>query len=115
MQPSVIINELDGQLGVVPSSGGRLLAIIGCSSMGPLNLPSSFATISDIENTFGTGRMPEAAAIAIGQGKRVLLVRAAAAAADFGTYSAAYSIVKDAASTSTLAVVPPDATNGPMD
>ena len=115
MQPSVIISELDGQLGIVPSTSTRALAVVGCSTGGVLNQPTPLATVDGIATAFGGGPMPEAAALAIGQGVPVLCVRAAAGASDFGSVSALFDVVADGASTSTLGVTAPDATNYPTD
>jgi hypothetical protein len=113
MQPSVTISELDGQLGVVPSTAGRLLAVIGCSTAGPMNVPTPASSVSDIGATFGQGRLPEAAAMSIAQGRAVVAVRAAAA--DFGSYSTLYNVIKDGDSTSTIGVTAPDPTHYPAD
>lgn len=80
--PGVNINELDNQLGVLSASGGgKLLAVVGATSKGPLNLPSSFARVKDIVATFGTGPAVEAAAYYIERYQRpVLMVRVNASA-----------------------------------
>jgi hypothetical protein len=60
--PGVTINELDNQLGVITAVGGKLLAIVGPASAGPLNTPSVFTRGKDIASTFGSGALVEAAA-----------------------------------------------------
>lgn len=78
-QPAVIIEELDGALGVLPPSAGRLLAVVGTSSAGPLNTPATYARVQDLVAAFGVGPLVEAAAYHINlSGKPVLVVRAAA-------------------------------------
>lgn len=75
-QPQVTITELDGALGVLPPSAGRLLAIVGVSSSGPFNTPATFARVKDVQSSFGAGPMVEAAAHFIERyGRPVLLVR----------------------------------------
>jgi hypothetical protein len=75
-QPSVIITEIDGALGVLPTSAGQLLAFMGHSTSGPLNLPATFARASDMSGTFGEGPMVEAAAYELSTtGRPVLVVR----------------------------------------
>jgi hypothetical protein len=81
-QPSVIITELDGALGVLPPSAGRLHAVIGCSSSGPVAVPATFGRIKDAQATYGIGSMVEAAAHYMAlYGRPVLFVRAASATA----------------------------------
>lgn len=62
MQPSVIITELDGALGVLPPSAGRLHAIVGATSKGVANLPATFGKADDIRANFGEGPAIESAA-----------------------------------------------------
>jgi hypothetical protein len=74
--PAITQNELDGALGVLPPSAGRLYALVGVSSAGPTDTPATFGRVQDIVSTFGTGPLVEAAAHAIERyGKPVLLVR----------------------------------------
>lgn len=76
-QPAVIITELDGALGVLPPSAGRLLAVVGTSSAGALNTPATYARVQDLVAAFGVGPLVEAAAYHIDvSGKPVLVVRA---------------------------------------
>jgi len=75
-QPSVNITELDGALGVLPPSSGRLLAFVGPSSAGPTDTPATYARISDLVAAFGVGPLVEAAAHAIERyGRPVVVVR----------------------------------------
>lgn len=77
-QPDVNITELDGALGVLPASAGRLLALVGVSSTGPINTPATFARVKDIVATYRCGPLVEAAAHYIDRYSRpVLMVRAA--------------------------------------
>ena len=81
-QPKVTITELDGALGVLSSTSGRLLAIVGVASSGPLNTPATFARIKDVVSNFGAGPLVEAAAYYIERFQRpVLIVRADASVA----------------------------------
>ena len=80
--PQVTITELDGALGVLPPSAGRLLAIVGPATKGPLNQPATFARSTQLISTFGEGPLVEAAALAITRyQKPVAVVRTAASTA----------------------------------
>lgn len=61
-QPAVTITELDGALGILPASSGRLLALVGVASSGPIDTPATFARVRDVVSTFGSGPLVEAAA-----------------------------------------------------
>jgi hypothetical protein len=75
-QPAVTITELDGQLGVLPPSAGRILALVGASSAGPIDTPATFARVKDLVNAFGQGPLVEAAAHEVERyGRPVLVVR----------------------------------------
>jgi hypothetical protein len=75
-QPSVIITELDGALGVLPPSAGRLLAVVGPASAGPIAVPATFARVRDLVATFEGGPAVEGAAHYINAyGRPVLFVR----------------------------------------
>lgn len=115
MQPNVYITELDNQLGVVPTTANRLLAVVGCATKGAVNLPASFSTIADVVSTYESGALVESGALAISRGCAIVAVRAAAAASDFGSITEQYNVVKDAASTSSIVVEAPDATTQPRD
>jgi hypothetical protein len=78
-QPAVNITELDGALGVLPPSSGRLMAVVGPASAGTVNLPAAFNRVSDLVANFTGGPGVEAAAREIElYGKPVLFVRTAA-------------------------------------
>jgi hypothetical protein len=81
-QPSVIITELDGALGVLPPSAGRLHAIIGPTSAGIANVPATFGRIQDIQANFGAGAAVESAAHYMAlYGRPVLFVKSEASIA----------------------------------
>lgn len=61
-QPKVTITELDGSLGVLPPSAGRLMAVVGVSSSGTANVPASYGKISALTAAKGYGPLVEAAA-----------------------------------------------------
>jgi hypothetical protein len=75
-QPAVILTELDGALGILPTTAGRLFAVVGNSSQGPLDTPAAYARITDLIADFGYGRAVEAAAHYIEKyGRPVVFVR----------------------------------------
>lgn len=75
-QPAVTINELDGALGILPATSGRLMAFVGVSSTGPLDTPATFARTTDVVANFGEGPMVEAACYEIEKyGRPVIIVR----------------------------------------
>jgi hypothetical protein len=81
-QPSVTITELDGALGVLPPSAGRLLAVVGGASKGPVNTPATYARVRDLVADFGDGLGVEAAAAYIDRYARpVVFTRVSIAAA----------------------------------
>lgn len=105
-QPNVYITELDGALGVLPSSAGKLTAFIGCATGGPLNTPAAFARVVDLVAAFVDGEMVEAAASYIyTTGRPALVLRASASvAASIGTIALAVagtSVVTAALDTTT--------------
>lgn len=61
-QPKVTITELDGALGVLPPSSGRLMAVVGVSSSGTADVPASYGKITALVAAFGQGPMVEGAA-----------------------------------------------------
>jgi hypothetical protein len=84
-QPAVVITELDGALGVLPISAGKLYALVGPSSSGPLNTPATFGRTKDVISTYGAGPLVEAACYFIERfGKPVVIVRSAATTAGAG-------------------------------
>lgn len=75
-QPKVTINELDGQMGILPPSAGRLLAMVGPSTGGTANVPTTLAKVSDVVSAFTSGPLVEAGAHAIERwGRPVLFVK----------------------------------------
>lgn len=75
-QPAVTITELDGALGVLPPTAGRLVAFVGPALSGPLNTPATFARVQDLIASFGGGQTVEAAAFYVTvTGKPVVFVR----------------------------------------
>ena len=61
-QPKVTITELDGQLGVLPPSSGRLMAVVGVSSIGTADTPAAYGKVSALVAALGYGPLVEAAA-----------------------------------------------------
>lgn len=90
-QPTVYIEEVDGALGVLPPSAGRLHALIGCAEGGPIAQPATFGRVKDLVSTFKSGPLVEAAAHSINTYGRPALVIRAAAPADGTTTLAAQS------------------------
>lgn len=75
-QPAVTITELDGALGVLPPTAGRLVAFVGPATSGPLDTPATFARVQDLVASFGGGQTVEAAAFYINiTGKPLVFVR----------------------------------------
>lgn len=102
-QPSVVITELDGALGVLPPSAGKLFAIVGVASAGPQNVPSTFAKVKDVVANFEAGPAVEAAAHYIERyGRPVVIVRTGQTVA--GSYPAADAVVFDGDGTSVVTV-----------
>lgn len=80
--PGVYVNIRDGGLGVLPSPTESVHAKIGVSSKGPVNQVVSVATLADLQDTFGTGPLVEAAAVALAiAGGPIYLVRVNASVA----------------------------------
>lgn len=76
------MNELDGQLGVLPPSSGQLLMLVGACTGGPLDTPATFARVPDLVAAFVGGPAVEAAAYAItNYGNPVAICRAGSAVA----------------------------------
>jgi hypothetical protein len=70
------MTELDGALGILPPTEGALLALVGTSSSGTVDTPAAYARVSDVVADFGRGPLVEAAAYAITNfGRPVVLVR----------------------------------------
>jgi len=90
-QPAVNISELDGSLGVLPASSGRLFALVGTSTAGTVNTPATYARVKDITAAFGYGPLVEAACEYVAKySKPVLLVRSGNTTT--GTVSAVTSV-----------------------
>lgn len=76
VQPAVNLTELDGQLGILPPTSGKLFAVTGVSTSGPTNTPSTYARTIDVKAAFGSGPLVEAACHYIEQySKPVVIVR----------------------------------------
>ncbi len=106
-QPAVSLTELDGALGVLPASAGKLHAVIGTASTGPLNTPSTFGKPKPLAQAFGGGPGPEAAALYVEQtGKPVIFIRCAGTTA--GAAGAVDSTGKTGSSAITLSGTPVD-------
>lgn len=103
-QPKVTITELDGALGVVPATAGRLLAVLGVSSAGPYDTPATYAKVSALVADYGAGPGVEAAAHWIERyGRPVIFVRTGQSTA--GTCSAV-TFAGSGTSVATVAAVP---------
>src|SRR5678815_92278 len=63
--PSVILTELDGQLGIQPPGLGNILAIVGVADSGSPAVPASYTRVKDVVAAFTGGPLVEAAAYAI--------------------------------------------------
>jgi hypothetical protein len=61
-QPTVNQTETDGALGVLPPSSGDLLSVVGISSAGPLNTPSTYGDVAALVADYGIGPGIEACA-----------------------------------------------------
>lgn len=53
MIPKVQDSETDGGLGVLPATFGKMQAIIGCASSGPVAAPAAYASISAVLAAYG--------------------------------------------------------------
>ncbi len=77
-QPKVTLTQLDGALGILPPSAGKLLALVGPCSAGAVDTPMTFGKVSALVSALGDGPLVEAAARAIQlHGKPVICVRTA--------------------------------------
>jgi hypothetical protein len=76
--PAVTLTEIDGALGVLPPSAGKILAVVGTSSAGAVDTPATFGRVADLVSAFGHGAGVEAAAYHILRtGRPVAFVRSA--------------------------------------
>lgn len=74
--PSVQLTQVDGSLGILPPTAGRLPAYVGACSSGTKNAPAAFGTVAALVAALGKGPLVEAAAHYIERyGKPVLVVR----------------------------------------
>lgn len=102
-QPSVTLTELDGSLGILPPTEGKLLALVGVCSSGPVDTPATFARVTDIVAIYGHGPLVEAAAHYIGKfGRPVLIVRTGQTT--LGSFPAGAVVVRVGAGTSVITV-----------
>lgn len=102
-QPAVYINEVDGGLGVLPNTNGRLLAVVGVSERGTINTPAAYSRVRDLVRDFGIGPMVEAAAHFIQSYNRpVVVVRTGQSTA--GSFPGADAVAFTGTGTSTLTV-----------
>lgn len=75
-QPNANTTELDGALGVLPPSEGKLYAVVGVSSSGAVDTPATYAREKDVITAFGAGPLVEAACHYIQRyGRPVVIVR----------------------------------------
>lgn len=84
--PAINLTQLDGALGVLPPSAGRLMACVGASSSGTANTPATYARVEDVTNAFGQGPVVELACAAIKRTGRPVLIVKTAAATNVGAY-----------------------------
>lgn len=106
-QPTATLTELDGSLGVLPASSGKLLAVVGVSSSGTANAPATYARVTDLVTAFGAGPLVEAAAHHIrSTGKPVVVVKTGAT-----TAASATAVVATGTGTSVGTVGTPTAAN----
>lgn len=84
-QPAVSITELDGALGVLPPSSGKLYALVGPAASGTNNVPQTFSRVKDAVSAFTRGKVVQAAAHFIERyGRACVIVKTAASVA--GSY-----------------------------
>ncbi len=102
-QPAVNITELDGSLGILPETAGRLYALLGVSSTGPVDTPATFARTTDIQAIYGDGPLVEAAAYYIEKiGRPVVIVRTGQTVV--GSFPDGVTVVRVGAGTSVMTV-----------
>jgi hypothetical protein len=86
MLPNVALKVQDGGLGQATGGGPNLLAIIGCSSSGPANVPIVTANPADIITQNGYGPGPQCAAFVIDEsGNPAIFVKATTVSAGSNT------------------------------
>jgi hypothetical protein len=109
--PQVTINELDGALGILPASAGKLFALVGVATGGPTNTPATFARIKDVVATFESGPLVEAAAHYIERyGRPVILVRT-----ETSTDATVSAVASEATGTSVFTIPSSDPSPEPND
>lgn len=75
-QPAVNLTELDGALGILPITEGRLFAVMGVAEKGLVDTPATFGRGRDIITNFGDGPAVEAATYYVEKyGRPVVFVR----------------------------------------
>lgn len=110
-QPSVNITEIDGALGILPPTSGRPLAIVGTSTSGAVDTPTTFARVRDVIAYFDDGPLVEGMCRMIElYGKPVIGVRVDTTAA--GSFNG--DAVNDDAWAGTSAVTTDVATSAPF-
>lgn len=108
-QPSADLTELDGGLGVLPPSSGKLLAVVGVSSLGTVDQPSTWRNPRTFAAAFGVGPGVEAAAHAMElYGQPVVFVRTGQ------TVTGDYGAIDDAGVTGTATITETTSTE-PLD
>jgi hypothetical protein len=110
--PQVTITEIDGALGVLPPSAGRLIAYTGPCEKGPIATPATFARVTDLTANFGQGPLVEGAAHYINStGNPVVISRA-----DTVTEGSVGAVTTTGVGTPGTAIVTVDSTaNTPFD
>lgn len=74
--PSVEVTVLDGALGILPASAGKILAVMGPAVSGTKNLAGTYGRVQDLVSDFSGGAGVEAAAAHIDRtGRPVLFIR----------------------------------------
>lgn len=108
--PGINQSEVDGALGVLPPSSGNLLAVVGVSSSGPVDTPSTYGRAAALIAAMGVGPMVEAAARHIETtGDPVVVVRTGQ------TTAGAAGAVDDDGVTGTSVVTADDTATEPLD
>lgn len=107
--PSINLTQLDGALGVLPPSAGRLMACVGASSSGTVDTPATYARVEDVIAALGYGPLTELACAVIKRTGRPVLAVKTAAATNIGAYG---TPVDGITGTSAVTV---DATDEPHD
>lgn len=96
--PGTRITKLDGALGVLPATAGRMPAYVGAAGDGPIGAPLSFSRVKDMTAVFKDGPTVEAAAAFIDRWSRPVTIVRTDASAD-GTVG---TVVHDSTGTSVV-------------